>query len=377
MIPALVAEVERQRSGAIRVLGGVDQSADVWFSPVMPAWKTRDHMRLRPKLFLDDILARMQELVVEEPTLIHVYEGGFVELLAVLELLRQNDNLAVEFNFNLTDPWHRTFGLTNSRKWRDLSRVILTFAGRLVIFAETRRLSAAISKATKGTLDPEIYPLFSAIRETVVSDQGSRFEREYFAGLVVGSLWEELMALKFIAMRPELRGQSIWISGRWGYQPHRALWRMGFEDTDVKLITQFTALKDYTELHANTSALFLFYFSKYYSWSSSGRALDGLTCGCIVVMHGAGSGHSDGVHFSNLRRRSNFSKLMEKLRLIEESPTADVITAPMAARRLIEAGMSLRAPKNIESVAITVAVPRMSPLTRLACWLRYRGLLKW
>lgn len=334
-------------------------------------------MRLRPELFLDDIVNGVQELVLEEQSLIHVYEGGFVELLAVLELLRRNDKLAVEFNFNLTDPWHRTFGLSNSKKWRDLSRVIMKFADRLVIFAETRRLSDALVKATRGNLTPEIYPLFSALSEAVVPSQGSPSEREFFAGLVVGSFWEELMALKFIALRPELRGQKIWISGRWGYRPHRALWRTGFQGTDVVLVAQFASLDDYRELHVATSALFLFYFSRYYSWSSSGRVLDGLTCGCTVVMHGASSSYSDGVHYSNLRRRRNFPKLVEEFRLIRESRASKVMTAPMAARRLIEAGMSIQTPKNTVSTEIAVTLPRMSPLTRLACWLRFRGLLRW
>lgn len=380
LIPELVKSVGSDHKGVdIFVVGGKGQSHEDWFLPFLPNWKLRDTTRLNPNIYVEKISSEIREFIREEKTLIHVYEGGFLELLIVLRLLATSNNIIVDFNFNLTDPWHRTLSVKNSSRWLNLAKVIDSWGPRLRIFAETEYLAGRVSRFTQNQLSPRVYPMFSAIPAKQESS-GNKvgFEGPYLAGFVVGSILEELVAINLLKKISPSSESKFWVAGRWGYLPKKKCWPKEPHQNNIVFIDKELPLDDYAQLHNKTENLILVYLSRYYLWSSSGRAIDGLASGCTVTIVSGASKPLRGVTSPNLRIIGICDKLILSPLNARETPKASLqFSAANAADRIVARLLE----HNFTHARLTqgmrlTGLPKMSAWTNLMCVLREKGVWK-
>lgn len=109
-----------------------------------------------------DIL-RLENLLGQVETIIHVYECGFREFILVSRVLARNPNTRALLNLSFSDPWHLVF--QRKALFARIARLLFRscrriLSGRLVCTAETLDVAERFSLSTRTPFFE--YPLFAA-----------------------------------------------------------------------------------------------------------------------------------------------------------------------------------------------------------------------
>lgn len=280
MLKSLLAEAQERDDVSFTALVPLTNKGGPKVIPLLPDWSERDSSRIDPSLGVNRDLLELSRQIGVGKAMLHVYEGGFRELLLVIHLLERSPNLCAEFNFNLTDPWHRTSAILERASWGELSERMSPLFPRLKLFAETERLG--VSLRTKLNIPPQLmnlYPVFSAFNHP---SNPPTSDRDFQFGFVVGNNKELALALiSWVRIRRQNSKARGYILGRWGFSP--TLPKRLRNWASVEILDAPLDDFAYIDLLAKTETLMLIYLSDYYEWSSSGRYLDGLVAGCRVV----------------------------------------------------------------------------------------------
>lgn len=234
-----------------------------------------------PTSFMDSrkITRKIQGLGSPTATL-HFYEGGFRELLIASWCLRSNPNFRLIFNFSLVDPW---LELLQSRSklsglvLKAMAAIIQSVKSRGVFYSESKAMHALLIE--KLGIETLTYPLFTLAKPYKVSPADNRADVTFFPMNnheleFCIDVWRRAEALRGAAL-------DVVFVPKWGYNVSGpALERLTLAGAQV--IQHHLSDMEYSQVYALSSVSFLPYFSEYYKYSSSGRALDAASLGSIV-----------------------------------------------------------------------------------------------
>lgn len=217
-----------------------------------------------------------------QKVVIHVYEGGFRELILVRRLLRSNPNSTALFNLNLTDPWHLliegdTFASKLARK--NLKMALEELIGRAIFFAETRETADLFSQILRVEFTE--YPLFA----TAVYSELQRFDkrRKYDAVFFPADQTELELVINVIqAVRAKLGAFPSLIVPRWRLKLD-AETKFSIQSLGASYLEETLPPHEYSGLYSSAKIAVFPYESSYYRHTSSGRVLDAAAAGCFCI----------------------------------------------------------------------------------------------
>jgi len=223
-----------------------------------------------------DAKAISKKFTTDSPTLVHIYEGGFRELLLLKELNSLRPSWTYVFNFNLLDPW-----VTLLRGLRIGARTIRQIAGSIgeaaVFFAETDNLCGLLDSETD--LETKPYPLFGIAKKTGLIAQ-KKYDYTFFVNgdkevqLSLGAIRE------FEARHSNAPGYYCLVP-RWGSSV--SITSLGSLAERVDIVNTNLSDFEYETLMCSTKVSVLPYLDSYYVYGSSGRLLDSRTFGLPVI----------------------------------------------------------------------------------------------
>lgn len=269
----------------------------------------------------------------------HFYEGGFREFLIATWCLRRNPNSRLLFNFSLVDPWLEVF---QSRS--GVTRKVLSSIASLARSLEERSVFYSESKAMCDLLQRHLgigtlpYPLFTTVMEVDSQEKNRTTDVTFFP---MNNL-ELDFCLDVIRQAETGMGTSLKskIVPKWGYTISKPVLQE-LTCAGVQVVQEQLSDFDYAELYARTKVSFLPYFSDYYVYSSSGRALDASSLGSVVF---APLGTATG----DLVERRNIGQVFQK---DDSEEAALLLIRSLKSPKAPHLGSTLRARVSLESFA--------------------------
>lgn len=247
----------------------------------------RHKLLFTPWVGLISDVIRIRRAVSKEAAQIiwHVYDGGFREFILLSLLLITFQESKAVFNFTTLEPWVAILSSSksaNSGTKAAVAKVKSAFGSRLTLLADSRELGVEISSGANFISDE--YPLF-----TFMSSPGSGQGELGYTNQVLFSPCNEaelqlsLDALKALENQSKIAIHPI-IQLRWGAKVSNS--RVAdIESEGIHLHQESLSAEDYAKLYANTRVAVMPYLDrKYYQFQSSGRLLDSVSRGCVVVV---------------------------------------------------------------------------------------------
>lgn len=269
----------------------------------------------------------------------HFYEGGFREFLIANWCLRRTPNSFLLFNFSLVDPWLEVFQ-SGSR----VTRKVLTSLASLARSLEERSVFYSESQAMSDLLHRHLgirtlpYPLFTTVMDVDSHELKRTTDVTFFP---MNDL--ELDFCLDVIRRVETRlGNSLKtkIVPKWGYTVSRPVLQE-LTYAGVQVVQEQLSDLDYAKLYARTKVSFLPYFSDYYVYSSSGRALDASSLGSVVF---APLGTATG----DLVKQRKIGQVFQK---DDSEEAALLLISSLASPKAPRLGSNLRARVSLEAFA--------------------------
>lgn len=215
----------------------------------------------------------------------HVYDGGFREFILLSLLLIKFKKSKAVFNFTTLEPWlaiFRSSKTANSGTKAAVAKIKKAFGSRLTLLADSRELGVELSSGANFISDE--YPLFTFMS----SPESGQGELGYTNQVLFSPCNEAELQLSLDAIN-ELENQSKItihpiIQLRWGAKISNS--RVAeIESKRIRLHQESLSAEEYAELYANTRVAVMPYLDrKYYQFQSSGRLLDSVSRGCVVVV---------------------------------------------------------------------------------------------
>lgn len=226
----------------------------------------------------------MEALLLESPKMavLHVYEGGFRELLFVRRMMRKNSDLVVLFNFNLTDPWHLIFDkntISAQIARRAIKRVILEMGSQFVSMAETQETARRFATNLESTVVQ--YPLFSTI-ESSGSSRGNKTRPVDVAFFPADTNELSLVLVALEKLSESDKSITALVVPRWGLQLTSAE-KIALNQLGARYQEKILDASGYKELYASSKIAAFPYEAPYYLNTSSGRVLDAAASGCYCI----------------------------------------------------------------------------------------------
>jgi glycosyltransferase involved in cell wall biosynthesis len=215
----------------------------------------------------------------------HVYDGGFREFLLITLLLMTYKESTAVFNFTTLEPWVAIIGSTkaaNSGTRKAVSRLKKVFGSRLTLFADSKELGVELSPGANFISDE--YPLFTFMAgpesgHGILGDTN----QVLFSPCNETELQLSLDAIGNLKNQNKVSILPV-IQLRWGGKVSDS--RVAeIERKGIRLHQESLSAKDYAKLYSNTRVAVMPYLDrKYYKFQSSGRLLDSVSRGCVVVV---------------------------------------------------------------------------------------------
>jgi hypothetical protein len=215
----------------------------------------------------------------------HVYDGGFREFILLSLLLITFKESKAVFNFTTLEPWLailRTSKKANSGTKAAVSKVKTAFGSRLTLLADSRELGFELSSGANFISDE--YPLFTFMS----SPESGQVALNYTNQVLFSPCNEAELQLSLDAIRALENQNNVAIEPiiqlRWGAKISESR-AAEIESNGIRLHQESLSAEDYAKLYANTRVAVMPYLDrKYYQFQSSGRLLDSVSRGCIVVV---------------------------------------------------------------------------------------------
>ncbi len=226
---------------------------------------------------LERLFSQLSQQVV-----LHVYEGGFRELILVRRLMRSNRNSATLFNLNLADPWHLLAegnSLASNLARKSLKRALEELRGRAVFFAETRE-TAELFTRNLGVEFSE-YPLFATA--VYSANQRSDKRRKYDAVFFPADQTELRLVINVIrAVQSKRATFRSLIVPRWSLKLNSDT-KMVLQSLEASYLEETLLSHEYSALYSSAKIAIFPYEAPYYRHTSSGRVLDAAAAGCFCI----------------------------------------------------------------------------------------------
>jgi hypothetical protein len=228
---------------------------------------------------LRDDLSRIRKILNKQPgpKLLHIYEGGFRELVILLRILFERDDTVGVFNFFFLDPWSAFFrskGLLARFVRKRLAVNLTQLSSKLFLTSDSEESSKLVSQGF-GMKEISVYPLFSSIgKPSEVMAWEDRPIQYLFSPRTKA---EQVLVKRTIElMAREITGpKSIIILSRWSssfkLMFHPVVNESGFE---IEIVNRPLDKQEYSDIFQKSQIVILPYLDGHYSLGSSGKLLD-------------------------------------------------------------------------------------------------------